>query len=200
MGKGVFVTGIGTDVGKTVIAAILLKRLNGTYWKPMQCGDPADTKTVAELTGMGKEHFHPESFYFSLPASPHKAADVEGVHVSLTDLQLPFGDNWVVEGAGGLMVPINGSDTYLDLMVQLGLPVVVVSRHYLGSINHTLMTLTALRSANVEVAGIVWNGNEDHYTESAILKRFPHPVIGRVLEHETITPALVESYSKKFWK
>ncbi|CAH1001634.1 ATP-dependent dethiobiotin synthetase BioD 1 [Neolewinella maritima] len=165
---GYFITGIGTEVGKTVASAYLQLALDADYWKPVQAGDLdfGDTDRVRSYTGMARDRYHPERYRLNTPASPHYAARVDGLDISLDDFQLPdtHGKPLLVEGAGGIMVPLNERDTMLDLIVHLGLPVVVVSRHYLGSINHTLLTLAVLRGRGCKVAGLVFSG---HNPESA---------------------------------
>lgn len=171
--KQYFVTGIGTDVGKTVAAAILTEALQADYWKPVQAGglDFTDTDTVKSLVSNEQSVFHPEAYRLKMAASPHKAAAAEGVEIDVQGLQLPnTQNNLVVEGAGGLMVPLNKRYLVLDLVQQLGLEVVLVSRNYLGSINHTLLTAEVLRYRKIPVAGIIFNGEENATSEDFIVK------------------------------
>jgi dethiobiotin synthetase len=171
--KRYFVTGIGTDVGKTVAAAILTEALQADYWKPVQAGglDFTDTDTVRSLISNEKSVFHPESYRLKMAASPHKAAAAEGIEIDVHGLKLPeTKNNLIVEGAGGLMVPLNKRYLVLDLVQQLGLEVILVSRNYLGSINHTLLTAEVLRYRKVPVAGIIFNGEENQTSEDFIIK------------------------------
>ncbi len=163
--KGYFVSGIGTEVGKTVVSAFLQLALDADYWKPVQAGDLdfGDTDRVKSWTGMPPERYHPERYRLRTSASPHYAARLDGEEISLDDFTLPetHGRPLLVEGAGGLLVPINERDCMIDLAAHLGLPVVLVSRHYLGSINHTLLSLEVLRGRGMQCAGIVFSGGDN---------------------------------------
>lgn len=166
-----FVTGIGTDVGKTVVSAVFAEALGADYWKPVQAGveDGTDARTVGQLAGPGIT-IHPERYRLEAPMSPHAAAARESRSIRLADFKLPETDRpLVVEGAGGMLVPLNDEDTVLDLMKQLGIPVVLVSRHYLGSINHSLMSLDLLKGHGLELAHLVFIGHNPE-TESVIEK------------------------------
>ena len=197
--KGIFVTGIGTDVGKTVISALLVKHFNADYWKPVQAGvEPTtDAKTIKEL--VPEALIHPERYLLQEPMSPHAAADREGVEINIKDFELPETENTiVVEGAGGLMVPINyKGDTYLDLIQHLNIPVVVVSRNYLGSINHTLMTLALLQQTNTEILGVVLNDKPNPETEKIILDKTGLKCLGNIEFLEEVNEKSIELYSKK---
>lgn len=171
MNKGIFVTGIGTEVGKTVISAILTEALEADYWKPIQSGDLdfTDTMKVQSWISNTKTKFHPEAYRLKTPMSPHAAAAIDGVSIDLRQINLATTANFlVVEGAGGLLVPLNDKDCIIDLIQKLNLPVVLVSRHYLGSINHTLLSIEALRNRNISIAGLIFNGEEHPTTESII--------------------------------
>lgn len=170
MNNGIFVSGIGTEVGKTVVSAILVEALQADYWKPVQSGDLdyTDTDKVREWTGFGVRT-HPENYRLRTPASPHASAAIDGVAIRLESFQLPATDNFLVaEGAGGLMVPLNGRHLIIDLIEHLALPVVLVSRHYLGSINHTLLSVEALQRRGIPVAALIFNGAPHASTEQAI--------------------------------
>jgi len=181
---GVIVAGIGTEVGKTVISAILCEVMGARYWKPIASGSedgPAESVVVSRLISDGAQRIFSERYLLRKSLSPHVAAALEGVEVSLEEFSLPVCDApLVVELAGGVMVPLNDRATNLDLIKRLGLPVVLVSRHYLGSINHTLLTLFALRSHNIPVKGVVFNGEELPDTERIITTMGDVSVIGRV--------------------
>ncbi len=169
--RGVFVSGIGTEVGKTVVSALLVRALQADYWKPVQSGDldHTDTMKVQKWAGEQAGQFHPERHRLTLPMSPHASAEADGLHLQLSDFRLPATDNFLVtEGAGGLHVPLNHRDLVIDLIGQLQLPVVLVSRHYLGSINHTLLSVEALRSRGISIAALIFNGEEHPTTESVI--------------------------------
>ncbi|WP_235917340.1 dethiobiotin synthase [Hymenobacter busanensis] len=193
-----FVTGIGTDVGKTVAAAVLTQALGADYWKPVQAGglDHTDTDEVRRLVTHPATCYHPERFRLQMPASPHRAAAAENVRLTPADFGLPSTSNHlVVEGAGGLLVPLAAGFLVADLVQQLGLEVVVVSRHYLGSINHTLLTLEVLRQRGISVRGLVFNGPDDPVTEAAILDPFSLPVLLRLRPEPALTAGTVERYA-----
>lgn len=177
MTKGLFITGIGTDVGKTVAAAVITRALEADYWKPVQCGDldNSDSVKIERLTGLNTL---PEAFCLKAPMSPHAAAELEGVELKIEEIQLPKSDNTiVVEGAGGVMVPFNSKETYLDLMVKLNLPVVLVTRHYLGSINHTMLSWKVLKDAGLNVVALVISGTPHETTESYFQTQMDVPFI-----------------------
>lgn len=178
-----FVTGIGTEVGKTVIAAILTEKLKADYWKPVQAGDldDSDTMKVRALVSNSVSVFHEEGFRLNHPMSPHAAAERDGVEIGLEDFKMPQTENHlVIEGAGGLMVPLNDQDCVIDLIEGSGAEVVLVSRNYLGSINHTLLSIEALKNRGIPVRGVIFNDEENAETERVILKMTGLKCIGRV--------------------
>ena len=160
--RGVFVTGTDTGVGKTLVSACLVRAWGAAYWKPLQTGiadEPGDTPTVTELAGLSADRRHPPAYALQAPLAPLPAAELEGVSIDSNALSLPATDHpLVVEGAGGLMVPITEEVFIIDLIARLGLPVVLVARSTLGTINHTLLSLEALRARRIPVAGVVLNG------------------------------------------
>ncbi len=169
------VAGIGTDVGKTIVSALLVAKLKCLYWKPIQTGIETDTSTIKELTLLPEHHFIKEAYHFQRPCSPHLAAAEEGATIDIETLHLPLTDKQIlVELAGGLMTPCNNVQTNLDLIIKWKLPVVLVSRHYLGSINHTLLSLLALQQAKANLAGLVFVGEPDLDTETRILLATPN--------------------------
>jgi len=171
--KGFFVTGIGTGVGKTVVSAIIAEATGYDYWKPVQAGelDNSDSITVTQLLGPSHSRVLPERFRLKTAASPHLAASREKISIEISDFSIPETERGIIiEGAGGLMVPLNNKNTtMLDLINFFGLPVVVVVRNYLGAINHSLLTLNQLKSADVETTGVVLNGNFEPEVKEAIL-------------------------------
>ena len=178
-----FVTGIGTEVGKTVIAAILTEKLKADYWKPVQAGDldDSDTMKVRALVSNSVSVFHEEGFRLNHPMSPHAAAERDGVEIGLEDFKMPQTKNHlVIEGAGGLMVPLNDQDCVIDLIEGSGAEVVLVSRNHLGSINHTLLSIEALKSRGIPVRGLIFNDEENTETERVILKMTGLKCLGRV--------------------
>lgn len=168
-----FVTGIGTGVGKTFISALLTYKLKAKYWKPIQAGTQTgtDTEFVQKMTQLSDEYFIPSVCTLKTPASPHLAASIEQKQLSLSDFSISIADfsNLIIEGAGGVLVPLNDYQTILDLIRFLGLPVIIVSQHYLGSINHTLMTVRILELTDIPVKGIIFNGYNPE-SERIILK------------------------------
>lgn len=165
-----FVTGIGTGVGKTICAAILVEYLQADYWKPIQSGDleQSDSMQVKQLVNEDIL-IHPERYRLKLAASPHKSAAQEHVTIQLDDFNLPETDNHlIIEGAGGLFVPLSDSVYVRDLIQRLALPVVLVTRDYLGCINHTLLTLKALKEDHIPIAYFVFNGLFDPDAKRAI--------------------------------
>lgn len=172
MSKPLFITGIGTGIGKTVVSAILVESFNADYWKPIQSGDldDSDTLKVKSLVSNTRSVFHSEAYRLSQPFSPHKSADLDGIVIDPLKIIIPETDNrLIIEGAGGLMVPLNNSFLMIDLIQQLKAEVILVVKHYLGSINHTLLSLDALRSRQIPVKAIVFNGDSDQYSEDVIM-------------------------------
>ena len=199
--KSYFITGIGTDVGKTVAAAILTEALQADYWKPVQAGalDFTDTDTVRSLVSNPVSVFHPEAYRLKMAASPHRAAAAEGIEIDVHNMHLPQTENnIVVEGAGGLMVPLNKRFLMLDLVQQLGLEVVLVSRNYLGSINHTLLTAEVLRYRKVPVAGIIFNGEENAASEDFIVKYTGLRRLPSIRQEADFCKQAVAAYAKEF--
>ena len=181
--KRLFVTGIGTDVGKTVISAILTQKLQADYWKPIQAGelDNTDSMKVSQWVENSTSVIHPEAYRLTQPMSPHAAAERDGVNIEMGNIIIPKTTrNLIIEGAGGLMVPLNQHDLVIDLISHLQADAVLVSRHYLGSINHTILSIEALRSRNIAIAGIVFNGDENRDTESIIESVCAVPILGRI--------------------
>jgi dethiobiotin synthetase len=199
--KKIFVTGIGTDVGKTIVAAVLTEALDADYWKPVQAGDllNSDTLKVKELISNSTTKFFPETYRLTQPMSPHAAADIDGVTIDLEAFQLPnTTNNLIVEGAGGLMVPLNGEELIIDLIKQLNLETILVVSNYLGSINHTLLSLQVLKQKSINVIGIIFNGETNPESEKYILKYSGIPCLGRIKKHQKITKEIVLSYKETF--
>lgn len=180
-----FITGIGTGIGKTVVSAIITEKLQADYWKPVQSGDldNSDTMKVRSLVSNSKTVFHPEAYQLTQPYSPHKSAALDGVTINLNEFDLPKTDNTLlIEGAGGLMVPLNEQHLMTDLIKQLGAEVILVSQNYLGSINHTLLSVEVLKQKGIPVKGIIFNGPADAESERYILKYTSLPLIGKITE------------------
>jgi dethiobiotin synthetase len=196
--KDIFVTGIGTDIGKTVVSAILTEALQADYWKPVQSGSAelTDSRRVQSLVSNSRSAFHPETYLLQAPLSPHAAAALENKKIDLAAFQRPHTQNrLVVEGAGGLFVPLNDEHLIVDLVCHLQLPVVVVSANYLGSINHTLLTLEALRSRNIPVAGLIFNGEPNPATEDYIVQYTGMPKLLSVLPEPEMNAAVIRRYA-----
>lgn len=195
-----FITGIGTDVGKTIAAAIITEALQADYWKPIQAGDldSSDTHKVKRYISNAKTIFHPNAYSLNTPASPHLAAEIDRITIDLKKITEPITTNHlVVEGAGGVFVPLNTTDCVIDL-IQKDYKVIVVSRHYLGSINHTLLTIEALQNRKIVIAGIIFNGNENRATESIILSKTGVNYIGRIDQEPYFDQNVISEYAALF--
>ncbi len=195
-----FITGISTDVGKTIASAIITQALEADYWKPIQAGDldHSDSHKIKRLISNGKTVIHANAYALHTPASPHLAAAIDGVAIDPEQICEPATSNHlVIEGAGGLFVPINSQHTIADL-IRPDYKVVVVSRHYLGSINHTLLTIEALRSRQADIAGIVFSGQEHPPTESIIVSKTGLRVIGRIEQEPFFDTRVIADYAQQF--
>lgn len=195
-----FITGIGTDVGKTVASAILVEALQSDYWKPIQAGDLdfSDTHKVKSQISNSNSQFHLNAYALDTPVSPHYAAQLDEIVIDLKKITEPKTDNHlVIEGAGGILVPLNDSDCIIDL-IQKDYKVIVVSRHYLGSINHTLLTIEVLKSRKINVAGIIFSGDENKATEEIILKKTGVKFIGRIDNEPYFDANVIGYYADKF--
>ncbi len=160
--KQFFITGTDTNVGKTIVSAIVTQVLEGCYWKPIQSGianEAPDRITVQSLTNLPQPHFFSSVYELQASLSPHHAAELEAVDIDIQQCQSPpFERALIVEGAGGVFVPVNARASMLDLMKHFNFPVIIVTRGTLGTINHTLLTIHALRQYNIPIHGIVFNG------------------------------------------
>ncbi len=182
--RGYFIAGTDTDVGKTVAASWLMIHLGADYWKPVQSGTKeVDVKTVEQISGMTSDHFHPSTYELIDPLSPHEAAKRMGIALDQNRFQLPQSPRPIIaEGAGGLLVPINEKFLVIDLIAKLGLPIILVARSRLGTINHTLLSLEAIRARNLPLLGVVMNGvlmphNKEAietYGKVKVLAEIPH--------------------------
>ena len=196
----IFITGIGTDVGKTIASAIAVEALEADYWKPIQAGDidNSDSHKIQRYISNDKTVIHNNSYKLNAPASPHYAAEVDGTKIELAKIIEPKTDNHlVIEGAGGILVPLNDSDCIIDL-IQKEYKTIVVSRHYLGSINHTLLTIEALKSRKISVAGIIFSGDENKATEEIIIKKTNCNYIGRIDNEPYFDANVISYYADKF--
>jgi dethiobiotin synthetase len=195
-----FVTGISTDVGKTIASSIIVEALQTDYWKPIQAGDldNSDTDKVKSLISNTKSQFHPNAYALQTPASPHLAAEIDNVKIKLGNISEPKTKNHlVVEGAGGIFVPLNEKDLVIDL-IQKDYKVIIISRHYLGSINHTLLTIEALQNRKITIAGIIFSGNENKATEKIILNKTNIKMIGRIDDEPYFDKNVIRYYADIF--
>jgi dethiobiotin synthetase len=192
--RPLFVTGIGTGIGKTLISAVLVEKLKADYWKPVQSGDldNSDTLTVQNLVSNTISVFHPEAYRLTQPYSPHKSAGIDGVIIEPGKFFLPETSNTlIIEGAGGLMVPLNDQFLMIDLIKQLDAEVILVSQNYLGSINHTLLSIDALKHRRIPVIGIIFNGPEDSSSETFILNHSQLKKLGHIPQLEKVNHTII---------
>jgi len=204
MAERFFVTGTDTGVGKTAVSALLCAALDAIYWKPIQTGsrEGTDRGTVMRLAQLPRSRTLPESYIFGPPVSPHLAARLAGARIELRKIkprELPVRENLIAEGAGGALVPINHTQLMTDLMRQLGFPVLLVSRTSLGTINHTLLSLAALRAARLEIRGVILVGKKNLENRKAIEHYGEISVIGFLpLLKRLDRRALLGAYKKHF--
>ena len=192
-----FVTAIDTDSGKTMVSAILCEAWNADYWKPIQAGLPKDSDTVQSLISNTASRFHPERYLLKTPASPHAAAKFDRVDIKLTDFILPQTTNTlVVEGAGGCLVPINDQNFIIDLVTRLKTEIILVADLYLGSINHTLLTIEAIQKRKLPVCGIVFNGEPNPESERIILQHSGLRCLLNITKEVTIDKWVIRKYAQ----
>lgn len=199
MQKKIFVTGISTEVGKTIASAIIVEALCADYWKPIQAGDlkNSDTLKVKQLISNSRSVFHPNSYALQTPMSPHAAAKIDNITIKLAEVKEPkIKNNLVIEGAGGLLVPINDNETILDI-IRTDYKIIVVSRHYLGSINHTLLTVGLLKAKGFDVS-IIFNGDENPSTEGIIKKMTKVNIVGRIDNEPYFDKNVIREYAGIF--
>jgi dethiobiotin synthetase len=192
--KPIFVTGIGTGIGKTLVSCVLVEKLKADYWKPIQSGDLNDTDSIKleNLISNNTSVIHPEAYKLTQPFSPHKSAAIDGINIELDNIKLPATNNLlVIEGAGGLMVPLNSKVLMIDLIKHLSAHVILVSQNYLGSINHTLLSILALQQYRVPVMGIVFNGDQDADSESYILNYSNLKLLGHIPRFDSLDKATI---------
>lgn len=195
-----FIIGTSTEVGKTIAAAIITQALEADYWKPIQSGDLhyTDTDKVQKLISNPHTTFHPNAYALNTPASPHLSAALDGIEIALEKIVRPTTSRpLVIEAAGGLLVPLNDRDTIADLIHPID-RIVLVSRHYLGSINHTLLTYEALQSRGLPLYGIIFSGTPAPDTERLILAKTGAKHIGTIAEEPYFDPAVIRDYAEQF--
>jgi dethiobiotin synthetase len=194
------IAGIGTEIGKTLISSIFRQGMQADYWKPVQSGNPeeADALFIGQMTRVPEGKIWDSSYMLTQPLSPHTAAEIDGIRISLDHIQLPLTErSLIVELAGGLMVPLNESETNLDLIAHIALPVILVSKNYLGSINHTLLSYEILKAKQIPIAGIVFNGPANASGERFILQHTGLKVLLRVPELAQINPEIIQEYAQQ---
>ena len=195
-----FISGIGTDVGKTVVSAIVAQSLAANYWKPIQAGDLDNTDSI-KVARLCNETVHvlPEKYRLKTPMSPHGAAEIDQVEIKSSDFEVPHFDNTlIIEGAGGMMVPLHIDGLLLiDVLAEKKWPVILVSRHYLGSINHTLLSVDALKKRNIPILGIIYVGEEHQSTEKIISSVSQIPVLGRIPMVDKVNKEFVQTEAIK---
>lgn len=204
--KRIFVTGIDTNIGKTVVAAILTEALEADYWKPIQAGnlDDSDTDLVRKLISNSKSVLHPEAYRLTQPLSPHAAAAVDGVTIDMNTIRssMPHPDerDLIIEGAGGVMSPVNDSFVVMDLIKSLDAEAVIVSKHYLGSINHTLLTIDAMKRKGLPIVGVFFNGKPVQSSVDFILRYSGVKPLGFIDEEKDLDREAVKRYAQVFRK
>jgi len=192
----IFVTAIGTDCGKTVFSAILAQALEADYWKPVQAGYPTDREVVKNLVTNPKSRFFPETYLLQTPASPHASARIDGIQIDLNQFEIPDYQKYlVIEGAGGVMVPLNDQDMVIDLIPAFKAQTILVSNLYLGSINHTLLTVELFEKRGIRPLGIVFNGQSNPESEDIIVSKSGYNVILRIKPEPEITSQIIQKYA-----
>jgi dethiobiotin synthetase len=195
--KKYFITGTDTGIGKTLVSAIMTSALQATYWKPIQSGS-SDQAVVRELTGLSDAHFHPTQYAFRASLSPDQAASLENITIDLSTCKLPqISKPLIVEGAGGVFVPLNEQECMLDLMKQFAIPVVIVSRGQLGTINHTLLSIEALRRRDIPIHGVVFSGDLNPDNQTAIEKWGKVKTLFHLPNLSHVTPAIFQDWVGK---
>ncbi|MDI2090232.1 dethiobiotin synthase [Commensalibacter oyaizuii] len=201
--KGYFVTGTDTDVGKTFISACLVKLLNALYWKPIQTGlncDPGDTNTICKLTGLRDQQIIPPLIELQHPLSPEAAAEIENIKLDIHQMNFTLNDpskTYIVEGAGGIFVPIAENQFMIDCMKKINLPVIIVARTSLGTLNHTLLTIECLRHHHIPIAGVILNGSSNPANKKAIERHGKVRVIAEIPKAETVDARTIKDFCKK---
>lgn len=197
----IMVSGIGVDVGKTVVATILTLLMRGDYWKPIQCGDEenSDTATVKKWLDPTQHVIHPSAYSLKAPLSPHHAARLENFSIQWEAITLPQTfRSLIIEGVGGLLVPLTIKHVTMDLFQKWNCQWVIVSRHYLGSINHTLLSIEVLKQRQVPILGIIFNGEPHPETETAILEISQLPFLGRLLPEAHLDTQTLYKYVEQW--
>lgn len=194
----IIVAGIDTEVGKTVVSAVLTEALDACYWKPVQCGFPSDTAWIQEQIS-SKMRCYPPSFSLCSPCSPHLAARREGVRIQAKNLVPPVCSRLlVIEGTGGLLAPLNETETWADAAIHWNAHWILVHRHYLGSLNHFALTIESMNLRKLSLLGVVFNEEGDLETEEMLLNKANTCCLGRLSWQKRLTPKIVQSLAKKW--
>jgi len=199
--RKIFVTGIGTDVGKTVVSAVLTQALKADYWKPIQTGTELDndTERVKKLVSNDTSVFHKEAYSLKAPYAPYASALEENIQIDFENIHLPETNNTlIIEGAGGLMAPITETHFIVDLIQKFDAETILVIQNYIGSINHSLLSVEALKSRNINVLGIIISGVENKMSEKVILQHSGLKLLGRIYKEGHFTPEVVNKYEAQF--
>ena len=199
--RKIFVTGIGTDIGKTVTSAIVVEALKADYWKPVQAGTyySTDSENVKKWISNDKTVIHPESYKLREHKSPHEASEIEGVTLDYEKIILPQTNNTlVIEGAGGVMVPVNKHHFIIDLIKKFDAEAIIVIQNYLGSINHSLLTIDALKSRGIKILGLVFNGSPHAPSQQIIESYSGLRTISWITKEPTINKEVILKYAKDF--
>ena len=198
MSRQIIVAGIDTATGKTVASAILTKALKADYWKPVQAGDLDNTDSHKIARWSPSAVIHPEAYRLTQPMSPHTAAEIDEIEINDRELKIPDSDHsLIIELAGGLMVPLKKEHLNIDWVAQTGLPVILVSNYYLGSINHTLLSLYLLKQKGIPLLGIIFNGNKNPSTFDVIMHRSGARCLLEIEKEEAITEEVINRYAAK---
>jgi dethiobiotin synthetase len=193
-----FVTGIDTDSGKTLASAILCEALTADYWKPVQAGLPTDSETIRGLVSNSRSTIHKETYLLKTPASPHAAAKLDGIRIELDQFILPeTANDLIIEGAGGCLVPLNEHNFVIDLAARFKTEIILVADLYLGSINHTLLTIHELKVRQLNVKGIIFNGDRNAASEDIILQHSGIRKLLHINKEDSVDKSTIKKYTKQ---
>lgn len=199
MSERIAVVGINTEVGKTIVSTILTESLEGSYWKPVQCGLP-DDRTWVQKHLSSKGRCYPSSFSLRTPCSPHLAARYENLRIEANHLIPPIcARPLIIEGTGGLLTPLNERETWADAASYWNAHWVLVHRYYLGSLNHFALTIESMKQRNLPLLGVIFNGEGDLATEKMLLTKADSRCLGRLAWQEQFTPKIIQRIAKE-WK
>lgn len=195
----IIIAGSGTGVGKTLVSAIITEALQGDYWKPVECGEDSDTATLKKLLPLLRKKIHLPAYSLRAHLSPHHAAKLEKIEINPHSIVLPDTKGaLIIETVGGVLVPLNGTILSLDLFKTWPATWILVSKNYLGSINHTLLSLEVLKQRNINVKGIIFNGEPNPESEEAILHFSQLSCIARIFPEQKISTTIIKEYAKKW--